>query len=94
MRIYSLPDITLAGFDTPTPLSVTSQPCIWFQASVITASAADLRIGDNLISATRGAPMPGGQFAPPISEIANMYDLANEYVVGTIGDTVAVIYGI
>ncbi len=96
MRIYSLPDITLAGFSSPTVLSATSRPCKWFQVNVLTASGANLRIGDSSVSASQGAPMAagGGQFSPPIAEASNLYDLANEYIAGTLGDTVAVIYGI
>ncbi len=96
MQIYSLPDITLEGFDTPTALNQTTQPCKWFQVTVLAASAADPRIGDQDVSDARGVPMGagGGQFSPPIAEASNMYDIGQIYVAGTIGDTLAVIYGV
>ncbi len=96
MQIYSLPDITLTGFDTPTALSQTSQPCKWFQVSILAVSAGDPRVGDQYVSDTRGVPMSvgGGQFSPPIAEASSMYDIGQTYVAGTIGDTLAVIYGV
>ena len=91
MALHSIADVTLTA--TATALSSTSVRCAWVQVQAKSLSAA-ARIGDSLISTSRGGIINQTgdyQFAPTLGN-ANAYDLSSIYVLGTQGDTVAVLY--
>lgn len=97
MKIYSLADVTLTG--SKQRLSATSQPCKWFQVSAVSVGAAAARIGDyDNVGAARGVPIASGagQFSPPFPGplIGENYDLYDVGIIGTLNDTVAVIYAL
>lgn len=95
MKLYTLADITIAATGVKQPvLSPGHQLCSWYQVQGNTVSSV-VRVGDENVTANRGAIVTSGgaQFSPPISQnAANAYDLADVFVVGTIGDVLAVNY--
>ena len=94
MKVYSLPDVTLAT-GAAQAVSATSQPCKWYQINGVTVGTTG-RCGDANVGAARGAPIKsdGGQFAPPVAELENPYDLKDVYIIGTAADVYSVIYGV
>jgi hypothetical protein len=93
MNLYTLPDITATG--SAQALSATSQPCKWFQVTGVSV-ASTIRIGGPNVSASRGAIIygAGSQFAPPVAQFTETYDLMNVYILGTASDTVSVLYAV
>lgn len=90
--VHSLPDVTSNG--AIAPLSLTSVRAVWVQIqSKVTNNATGARVGESVISATRGATLvPGGaQFYPPCSN-ANSYDLSTIYILGNNGDVFEILY--
>ena len=89
--VHSLPDQTLTS--SPVALSATSIRACWVQVQPITFTG-NIRMGDNLITATRGALVSnsGYQFYPTQAN-ANAYDLSTIYVLSSVpGDTIAILY--
>jgi cytoskeletal protein RodZ len=91
--VHSLPDVTISA--TATALSATSVKANWVQVQGQALSGA-ARVGDSLISTTRGALMAStgdSQFFPP-SGNSNAYDLSTIYIIGTASDKAAVVYNV
>lgn len=91
--VHSLADI--AGNSANQRLSATSVPCNWWQVQASGTQTSDIRVGDSLISSTRGAIIfagsNGAQFAPPAGN-TNCYNLNDVFVLVQTGDKVAVVY--
>jgi len=101
MKAFSLPDITGTGSlqSTATVFGIQSQPCKWWQFSVVAnTSSSTMRVGDSTITSTRGQPVGGhsaiGQFSPPIAEDYALYDLKDVYFIVPSGDTASLSYGV
>jgi hypothetical protein len=63
----------------------------WYQAVMLTATGTS-RIGNSTISSTNGIPIGApnnGQFAPPIAQAADFYDLSEVYVLIKSGDVMS-----
>ena len=97
MKIFTLPDITIAATGVAQPVLTPGQHqnCKWFQINGVTVDA-DARVGDSTTTAARGIPLSagGGTFSPPIAEPLNHYDLADVFLVGTQNDVLAVNYAV
>jgi hypothetical protein len=91
--VHSLADITNTG--VATPLQTTSQKANWVSVQGKTV-ATTARVGDSLISSTRGALITGtnGYFFWPTAGNTNQYDLKDIYIFGTNGDVFSVIYNV
>lgn len=95
MQLHSLPDITLTS-SAATPLTAALAAANWIQITLI-SSTSGIRIGDSLVSASRGIPVVdgGGQFLPQNeADVASRYDMSQVFVAGTSGDVLAVNYGL
>ena len=94
MKVYSLPDVTLAT-GSAQAVSATSQPCKWYQVQGLTVGSLG-RVGDSSVGAARGALIraDGGNFAPPVADAVNPYDLKDVYVAGSASDVYSIIYGV
>ncbi len=94
MQIHTLPDITVAD-GAAHALSATRQLAKWVQVIVISSSSG-IRFGETAsISATRGALVGSGQFFPQNTvDITDNYDLSQIGYIGTMGDVLAVMYGL
>jgi hypothetical protein len=91
MALQSLPDKTLTAL--PVALSATSKKAAWVQVQANSLAGA-ARIGDRNITASRGGIIASGgdyQFSPTLGN-ANAYDLSDIYVLGTPGDTIAILF--
>lgn len=91
--VHSLEDVTIAA--TATALSSTSVKANWVQIQGQSLSGV-ARIGDSLISTSRGAILQStgdAQFLPPVGN-TNSYDLSTIYIIGTASDKAAVIYNV
>lgn len=74
--------------------------CKWFQVTATNITGVPARVGDSGVALDvasplvlgRGFPVAagGGQFAPPIAHMTDMYDLTTWYIIATTGDTVSV----
>ena len=91
--VHSIADITPNS--TATPLASTRTPANWLQIICPATNAGDIRIGDSLVSASRGLAVAkgSGQAFPPISD-DNYLDLSMIYVYGTGSDKVTILYGV
>jgi hypothetical protein len=90
--VHSLGDITSTG--ALAALSQTSIRAVWVQIQSKTGnSASNARVGDSLITSTRGAILVPGtaQFFPTCGN-ANTYDLSTIYILGQSNDVFEVIY--
>lgn len=90
--VHSLPDVTSTG--VLAVLSNTSVRACWVQIQSNSANnAAGARVGDSVISSTRGAILlPGGsQFYPPCAN-ANSYDLSTIFLLANNADVFEIIY--
>jgi len=90
--VHSLPDITSTG--ALAALSATSVRAVWVQIQSKTGNnAAGARVGDSLISSSRGALLlPAGVQLFPTCGNANTYDLSTIYLLANSGDVFEVIY--
>ena len=92
MALKTLPDQVLTA--APVALSTgASIRAAWVQVQANSLNGA-ARIGDRNITASRGGIIASGgdaQFGPTLGN-ANAYDLSDIYVLGTPGDTVAILY--
>jgi len=95
MQITSVVDFT--GDGTAHPLSDYAGivAATWFQLTYVTGSGT-ARIGDKNITSTRGIPIAAGnaQFAPPVAQAYNPYELEKIYVLVTTGDKVSLGFAI
>jgi len=91
--VHSLADITNNG--TATALSTTSQKANWVSIQGKTV-ATTARVGDSLISSSRGALITGtnGYFFWPTGGNSNQYDLKDIYILGTNNDVFTVLYNV
>ena len=94
MKVFSLPDVTLAS-GAAQQLSLTSQPCKWYQVNGVVVTSV-VRLADSAVLATAGAPLTagGGQFSPPIALANEMYDLKDVWAIGTTSDVLSVVYAV
>lgn len=91
MALQTLPDKVLTA--APVALSTTSKKAAWVQVQANSFSGV-ARIGDRNITSSRGGIISSGgdyQFSPTLGN-ANGYDLSDIYVLGTPGDTVAILF--
>ena len=89
--VNTLADVTITA--TATALSATSIRANWVQIQGKTITAA-ARVGDSLISSTRGAMIPSANsilLFPSVGN-TNCYDLSTIYIIGTANDVAAVCY--
>ena len=100
MQIYDSADVTgdgaahtlasALGFSSSAPARAK-----WFQiTTVANTSGVTARVGSANIGAARGIPVAGGQFAPPISQEVDFYDLQHIYYFLGAGDTASVAYAL
>jgi hypothetical protein len=95
----TLADIT--GTSAAKQLTATSTSARWVMVVALRANGATVRIGDSLVSASRGAEVApgGGYFMPPMpvdprgSANESAYDLSRVYFYGASPDKVSVTYG-
>lgn len=92
--VHSIADITPNG--AATALASTRTPANWVTISAPAANAAAIRVGDSLITASRGQIVEKG-FSATLWPIAddNYLDLAQVYVFGASGsDKCGILYGV
>jgi len=92
MAVNTLADKTITA--SAVALSTTSIKANWVILSGQSLAGA-ARVGDSLISTTRGAIIPstGSVVTFPPMGNSNSYDLSTLYVIGTANDKLAICYG-
>lgn len=99
MQIYDAADYTGTGAaaSLASILGLTGINALakWFQVTTVSGTFTNLpRVGSSSISTSRGIPITGSQFVPPIAEETNQYNLANIYLRADVGDVLSVAYAI
>lgn len=81
--------VTLSG---ATQVSATKILARWVEFQ--NNAAASMRLGDANVTSSRGISLlaGGGFFAPPTSDISQVHDLSQYYVVGTDTQVLDVVY--
>ena len=93
MQIKTIADITCVG-GVATPISATSIIAKWVQITVVSA-AANVRIGDSSVGASRGVPTAGSgffYFPQDATDLMGRWDLSNIFYFATAGDVLSILY--
>lgn len=91
--LHTLPDLVGNGSAQPLIASLSRTPVNWIQFTVPTANTAAVRVGDQNVSANRGASVPanGLQFS---AVACPGLDLSQMYFFAASNDKLQVTYGV